>query len=152
MQWTPSSMKPEKERAFMSHSINQKQIDGIVRRHLPRGWKLRIAFSGLTRYWAYAHAERKEIVMDLPVTNRWWLQLFLHEVGHVRIKHHKDNPPAHVEEYEAELYAIHVMRHEGVPVLRAGLARAKINVCRRILEDEAKDIPILPHIYRWAHR
>ena len=134
----------------MSHLSSQKQIDGIVRRHLPRGWQHVVASAG--PYWAYADSEHRHIVTSQPVSDRWWLQMFLHEVGHVRIKHHKDNPPRHVEEYEAEIYALEVMRHEGVPVTRAGLRRAKVNVDGRIIEDRYKDVEILPHIEKWANR
>ena len=128
------------------------QIDGIIRRHLPRGWKLRISQQMKTQF-GYTHPAKKEIVMYHHVRHwtRWSLMIFLHEVGHVRIKHDVD-APAHVEEYEAELYAMYALRHEGIPVPCDGLDNAKRNVRVRIHEDEAKGIPILPHIERWANR
>jgi alkyl hydroperoxide reductase subunit AhpC len=47
-------------------------------------------------------------------------QLFViaHEVGHVVMKHYDSNKPRHVEEYEADKYALAALKRHGVKVPR----------------------------------
>ena len=123
---------------------SKTQIDGILRRHLPRGWKLRV-----------------EPMPDRGIaefkTRTLWLKYatdvfaFLHEVGHVRCAHWGDaKVPRHVQEYEAERYAIHVMRAEGLRVPHREIRDAKDNVRDRVREDEYRQIKIDPKIRRWC--
>jgi hypothetical protein len=122
----------------------------IVRRHKPRGWHLKFRPAG-TKLWAMADFGLKTI-FTVPVVDRDTLQIYLHEVGHVRYRHYPVATPAHVEEYEAERYSFAAMRHEGVPVPRKSLYRAKSNVRRRIKEDVKRGVRIDPKVKRWSFK
>lgn len=133
-----------------AHDPSPEQIAGILRRHMPRGWT-HIVWKNHAIYHGLIWRNRKRIY-TARVINRNRLFHFLHEVGHLRLGHYdpRDTCPVHVEEYEAEKYAIKAMHNEGVAVPRSELARAKRNVRIRIRDDRRKKLPIDPRAMRWA--
>lgn len=121
---------------------------GIVRRHKPRGWRIVEREPG-KKFFAVAAVDLKTI-FTVPVVDRHSLQIYLHEVGHIRYNHFKHGAASHIEEYEAERYAFAVMRHEGIAVPRKSLLRARSNVRNRIKEDQKRGIKIDPKVKRWS--
>ncbi len=135
-------------------ALTKTQIDGIIRRHLPRGWRLRQRPPTPT-LWGLTDPYRRRIDCP-PLVDRGALFIFFHEVGHVRYRHdfydapHPGHAIPHVEEYEAEIYAIKAMRHEGIAVPRKQLRRAKENVRTCVKADRAKGRAIVPKIEKWS--
>jgi hypothetical protein len=126
-------------------ALTKIQINGLLGRHLPRGWTLRLDAELSSR--GRCNFGAKRITLKVPVTDRNSLFVFLHEVGHVRC-HAKepDGAPDYLIEYEAERYAIAAMRHEGVPVPRIELDKAKENV-----REELKGRAVPRKIWRWCN-
>jgi hypothetical protein len=130
------------------------QIDGIVRRHRPRGWRVHQRPPTAT-LWGQTDPHRRRIDCP-PLDTRDGIFIFFHEVGHVRYRHdfyeaaHKGHARPHVEEYEAERYAIAAMQNEKIPVPRGQLKRAKENVRDWIEKDRQKKFDIDPKIERWS--
>jgi len=124
---------------------------------------------------AHAHLFKEEMLAPRPVT-REKLYVFLHECGHFTLRHfppswatnpvHKKlytrpeaaHQPTHVQEYEAEQFAIQTMRREGIPVPRTMLASAKKYVRECIKADlkkarrRKKLMKIEPRIEEWANK
>jgi hypothetical protein len=131
-------------------TITQDQLDGIVRRHTPKRW--RVEYVSMRGCRGLAIMDRRLFLMAHAVDSRSWLFVFLHEVGHAKFKHPdtRGEVPSHVEEYEAERYAIAAMRHEGIPVPRDELADAKRNVRACIRRDRARGVGIDPRVEKWS--
>jgi len=133
---------------------SKTQIDGIVRRHLPRGWTLRIYGKGSLRdldWVGLCNYEKRRITLRWPISSVHDVFIFLHEVGHARIHASEaDNGNRYIHEYEAERYAMRAVRHEGLPVTREELKAAKQNVRERIREAEHRGVKVGPKIRRWA--
>ena len=127
--------------------LTQEQIDGIVRRHLPKGWTLRIRkFPDGAR--GMCSFRRRTIFLSRPIKTRADVFVFFHEVGHMRCQHW--DTPNHISEYQAERYAILAMRLEGIPVPRDELRIAKQNVFREVFEFERAGGRTDPVIKRWC--
>ncbi len=121
-------------------------MESIIKRHRPKGFRIR--FSRHRKTSGKASFERKVIYCP-HVTGPETLQIYLHECAHVHLKH-KDEPLLHKIEFEAEMWAIAIMRLEGIPVPQSVLVAAREYVSRCIHSDEAKGLPIETHIRRWA--
>jgi hypothetical protein len=76
--------------------------------------------------------------------------VFFHEVGHVVCGHMALSSPAHVEEYEAEQFALFAARMEGIAVSQQWIDDARVNVQTKIQEDQNERIPIRHHVLYWA--
>ncbi len=83
----------------------------IVRKHLPRGYRLH-ELEGDRQFEASVSSTTKTIRCR-PIIDNYDLFIFLHECGHVHLKHVNTNcdavPFAH-DEYEADQYAIRAIR------------------------------------------
>jgi hypothetical protein len=141
----------------MARKLTQERIDEIVKRYRPRGWRVR-----QSKYrWNWESAEADDGVrngvrvkprtISVPtLIDADSLFLYLHEVGHVTLGHFQHKLPRHREEFEAERFALHVFRSEGIPVTKKIMkgVRARLNV--HIQYDIDHDVPIQHHIARWA--
>ena len=124
--------------------------EGIVKRHRPRGW--RVCYSkrkdaALEYVRKHPRCEPKQDIACAEPSKRtiyaphtvdpFSLQILLHEFGHVHL-HHWDQGKSveHREEFEAERWAMEIMRMEGVKVPRIGMSRAKLYVRSCIKSDE----------------
>jgi len=146
--------------------LTQLQIDGLLRRHTPKGW--RVIFNTYKHIWGETDNKRRIIRCPhiCPGESRFELFVFFHEVGHVRYRHdwysgknpvtgenmnhHRGHAIPHIEEYEAEIYAITAFRNEGIAIPRDAMSRARWNVGECIKKDRKKNRAILPHIEKWA--
>lgn len=113
--------------------------DHIVKQHRPAGYKL--ARRKMTRLNGYARFERA-IVVNRDLKGADALFVFLHECGHVHLRHLCGEGSITTfsrarDEYEADQYAIKAMREAGVAIPRHTLARHKALVGELIAE--AKD-------------
>ena len=89
-----------------------------------------------------AYVNAKTIHVPKPVTRRA-LHIFLHEVAHVLLGHGTADwcpppKPRYVEEFEAERWALDVMRKEGVAIPRKVTASARAYVARKIRQAEKR--------------
>lgn len=160
--------------------MRPEKLEEIAMRYAPVGvhirWKRLTKQTGRKKnhiYPAHAHLFKQEMLAPRPVT-REKAYVFLHECGHFLLKHfpedwavtslhkrlytRKEPLPSHVEEYEAEQFAIQTMRREGIPVPRSMLKDAKGYVRDCIRNDIRKakrkkmKMKIEPRIEEWANK
>lgn len=125
----------------------RKRYVEIVDRRMPVGWH-RCAWRSM-QMRGLCTFEGKTIYHP-PLNERGDLFVALHEIGHASL-HHQNAMAPHVEEYEAERFAILTMRLEGIPVPKEELASARENVLLKIRDDERRGIwKIDPVIRKWA--
>lgn len=159
--------------------MRPEKLTEIAMRYAPVGikirWKRRIRQSPGGRknhlYPAHAHVAKKEMLAPRPVT-REKLYVFLHECGHFQLRHfpkswtrnkmlrtlytREDALPRHVEEFEAEQFAIQTMRREGVAVPQAMIrgAKAYVKDCIRLDKRKARrskaKMKIEPRVEEWV--
>lgn len=139
--------------------LSQERIDEIVKRYRPRGWRIRQ--SQHRWHWESAEADdgiRKGVrigprIIAVPVLiDDDSLFLYLHEIGHITLGHFKLKLPCHREEFEAERFALHVFRTEGLPATKAIMAGVRARMRLHIKADIKRGVPIQRHIARWAKR
>lgn len=133
----------------MRRRLTPQHYREIVRRHLPPGWCfIERRPPGLLGDCDY---DTRRLRFG-PLLTRDDLYVALHEIGHARLHSPPRAPNAslHVEEYEAEQYAIGVMRIEGIPVPREHLRLAKENVLWHIERDRKRGWLIDAAICKWA--
>jgi hypothetical protein len=133
----------------MSRVLTQERIDEIVKRYRPRGWRVR---QSRHRWeWKSASANYNRRTLYVPtLKDAPSLFLYLHECGHVHQGHFKITLPRHREEFEAERYALHVFRNEGIPVTKAIMSGVRYRLGIHIEYDIKRNTPIQRHIARWA--
>lgn len=134
-------------------ALDPEQIEDIMRRYRPRGWRVyesehrrKHGGSGV----CYS-APRRLIVTPL-VGDAWDLHTYLHECGHVHRGHFRRTIPHHREEFEAEMFGLHVLRAEGVPLPRGVWRESRKRVETAIAVDlvRKEPPPIYPPAQRWA--
>lgn len=141
----------------MPRALTQERINEIVKRHRPRGWRVRQSH----HRWKWESAEADDGIRNgVRVGPRFIavptiidddsLFLYLHECGHVHQGHFKIKLPRHREEFEAERYALHVFRNEGIPVTKTIMKAVRTRLCAHIEYDIKRHVPIQRHIARWA--
>jgi hypothetical protein len=136
----------------MPRKLTQERIDEIVKRYRPRGW--RVSQSRHRWDWSSASANPARRTLYVPtLKDDDSLFLYLHEVGHIVLKHFDNDLPAHREEFEAERFAVHVFRTENIPVTKLILSDLRDRLCSHISADMKRGVKIQRHIARWAkHR
>lgn len=131
--------------------LTHQQIGDIVKRHRPRGWRVRESKHRYTVQSALVNPVTRTLYVP-SLIDESALFLFLHECGHVRHRHFEIAQPSHREEFEAEQYAVHIFKTEGIQLPRVVLSDARERVRRWIARDEKHDVPIQAHVRRWAER
>jgi hypothetical protein len=130
--------------------LTRERIDEIVKRYRPKGWRVRESKHRYKSRSALADPARRVFyVPTLCDANA--LFLFLHECGHVHLRHWHIKQPAHREEFEAERYAANTLRSEGIQLPRWILDDARTRVGMHIEDDERRGIAIQPHVRRWTN-
>jgi hypothetical protein len=128
------------------YTISQDKALEIIDRHLPRGWSHREI--KLPHAYGYCQYERR-VIETHPISSGFMAGTFLHETAHAQF-HVGKGELGYIEEFEAEVWAMRVMRAEKLRVSRLYLAIARRNVRRSIVEDHAKGFEINPHVLAWA--
>lgn len=138
------------------YEIDQDRLQEIVEKYLPKGWRIRINPKYLdtieaesSHVWGLAY-ERSKIIYLRCLHNLDDLWTFLHECGHVRLGHFRRQVPAHIEEWQADLYAHEIFLDEDLPIMPRLLAHAKYRVCEEIQLDKLKGIEINPAAREWS--
>ena len=133
----------------MSREISQYRIRDIAKRHRPKGWRVQESRKRWASSSGSAHWEHRTLYVP-TLCDLDGLFIYMHEVGHVKQNHFNLRLPAHREEYEAERYALHIFRNEGLPVTRDMLDTARSRLRGVIDRDIKHKVPIQRHIARWA--
>jgi hypothetical protein len=130
--------------------VSREKADAIVARHVPTGWTVSQT-RRRTRSMS-AEANPTEMQLNVPVIeDARTAALFFHEVAHVNLGHFRlPFKAAHVEEYEAERMAGHLMGLEGIPLPAAVLQEGKDYVRTHIAADERAGVPISPVVRKWC--
>lgn len=130
----------------MSREPSQKRLDAIVDAEKPPSpWRVvwrdphnkRGQFFCPGVGWARGVADfHNKLLECVPVVDRESLLVYLHEVGHIELKHGVDHYWEELAqcEYEAETYAIKALRAYGIAVPRTYIAKAKsyVDSCIRM--------------------
>lgn len=147
--------------------------DDIVKRHRPRGWTLthskrrtKMALEakakeekGINRPIGPILAEmdpNKKTIRGPHVVDEYTLHIVLHEFGHVHLKHifnvgeEPDHLPHHKQEFEADEWAMTIMKVEGIKVTEAIKRSAKRYLRHCIAQDLKAGKPIHTHIAKKA--
>lgn len=135
----------------MEPSITRAEMERIAALYKPRRWRIVRGRAVNTAYTSTAHfvPGYRGIISVPTLRDAAALFLWLHEFGHVNLGHFDDDKPGHLEEYEAENYALRIFQAHGLngyPLLGRPYVR------RMILADEANGVKIFPHVRRWANR
>jgi hypothetical protein len=102
-----------------------KRYQHIVKKHKPRGYRL--LMRKLNATYGLAQFVR-QITIDRELPEREALFYFLHECGHVNLRHLKVEQqfqPTWLMEYEADQYAIKAMKADGIPIPRRCISENK---------------------------
>ena len=128
--------------------LTRGRIAQLVKRYRPRGWSIKE--SHRHRTGGLVDGETRTITVPRLETV-WGLHIFFHEIGHIYRDHFKRMSMCrHQEEYEAEIYALHLMRAEGIHIPAHIIKSCRENVRLRCQEDAAKFLRINCKIARWA--
>ena len=133
--------------------VPQDLIDAIMHRHRPRGWRVRQSrrkTAEADRDDVHETGERR--VIRVPhVRCLFTLLVYLHECGHVHRGHWSDRAdlPAHVEEWEAEIYALHSAAAEGLTVPRWMVRSGQKYVLSHLHKDADNGISADPRVLKW---
>ena len=135
-----------------------RRVRALVAHYRPRGWNLHQI--GVVPYYDGAsYYPQRLIVIPLLICN-FSMFTFFHEVGHVQRGHFANfdcnlpgrTLPGHVEEYEAENYAYHLMLAEAVPLPSVLVAGMRWNLNNYIRQDKKLDIQIMPYVLKGMQR
>ena len=120
-----------RDRQQAARKADAERFTAIAAKHAPPRWQ--IIYRDDRSLNGYTYPIDFKIVAPSPVTRRR-LYVFLHECGHAWLDHHEygRKKPMYLQEFEAEQWAMRVMREEGVPVPRASTRRAKSYVAWKI--------------------
>ena len=134
----------------MSISYDQRRIPAIVRKHKPRGWTVIFSRRGLNNEYGTANFETKTIKCA-KIRDVFTLLVFLHECGHVHLRHAmQHDKPEHLQEYEAERYALHSVLAEGFGVSGVHRFAARDQVQEAIARDREAGLIINSVALGWA--
>ncbi len=131
--------------AAMPATLTPAQMALIVRQHKPRGWKIVATMRGHPEHRGLTYGPPDRIIKCQRVKDIETLATFLHECAHVHLGHFQTDQPPHVEEYEAERYAQHILAAWGIDS-----QPHKAYVARVIEEDRMNGLPINRRIARWT--
>lgn len=93
----------------------------------------------------------RDIQGPWPTTTRNRLYIWAHEVGHVALEHTSPSIPVYVREYEAERFAVALMREAGLHVPLTMIERGKCYVRSKIVKALRRGLrQIDPKIAAWA--
>lgn len=133
----------------MAKPLTAERVREIAKRYRPRGYRI----SESRKRWrsnSAAVCNIKRIIYCPTLECDESLFLYLHEVGHVTKQHFARKLPAHREEFEAEQFAVHIFRVEGIPLTKYIRDTIRERLCSWIASDMKKNVPIERHIARWA--
>ena len=136
----------------MASQIGDKVAQEIMRSHLPPGWKITHPKSArIQNFGGFCNFKRRKISCA-PVVDDYTLFTFLHEVGHATLhrKKWRKGDMGHLEEFEAERFAMEVFRKRGLRVSRSMLEDGKENVLSHIDADRKAGKRIDPRVWKWV--
>lgn len=132
--------------------LTQDRIADIVKRYRPAGYAVLESrrrsktLTGLTDF-------RAKTIHVPRLVGAASLYTFFHEVGHVVLGHSRTgrDRPAHLEEYEAEMFAHFAMQLEQIPVSRTVNKTAKRHVRTHWKADFRRGpVTLDPRVNDWA--
>lgn len=133
----------------MPVKIPEGAAEHLVNLYLPDKWKIRHSRATSRDRDGFCSYQLRTIFCA-PVTDDYTLAVFLHEVAHANM-HCKSMAPSHVEEYEAERWAMEILRKHGFRVTREILDNAKDNVWTCFLKDKIKKRKADQRVLKWAN-
>lgn len=133
----------------MASQIGDRVAQGIMRSCLPPGWKVAHPKTALVQNLGGQCLYRTRTIQCAPVVDDYTLLTFLHEVGHA-VLHRPRFHFGHVQEFEAEQFAMQTFRKRGLRVSRSMLWHGKKNVLAHIVADRKAGLPIDQRVWKWC--
>lgn len=124
----------------------EDKIRAVVKRHRPRGWRVRESKRRVATLTGEANWNKKTIYCP-TLDTREGLFVFLHECGHIHFKHFQDALPITQEEYEADRYAISIMQIEGIQV-----PKTMVDISKHNLRWYSKKFGSNTYIEKWIKK
>lgn len=139
----------------MARAVSEQTIRQLAQRHRPRGWRLfetKHRTKTQSGFVVFEPVWKRKI--EVPrLTTLYALFVAFHEFGHVHCRHHENGvQPAHVDEFQAEMFAVGLFRTYLLPISRTIWANIHTNLLAVIAQDEANSVEIWPEIRRWTER
>lgn len=132
----------------MPKKISHGLVDKMLRTYTPPGWTV------IERQTAHTSgvASRKKVIITPRIIDAYNLAVFLHEAAHGWF-HFDQDLPEHMEEYEAEKWALKIFKRHGLVADRELRRNMRFNVARAVKRDEKRTpkIKINPKVRRWAN-
>lgn len=122
----------------------------IVANALPRGWHVSHTESMNGGHSGRCWFEPKKITCPV-INDDYTLMVFLHEVAHARLHSRGPTRANHIQEFEADRWAMAEMRKLGIRVSRRTLVVSKALLYDVILEDRALGEKIHYPAWRWCN-
>lgn len=128
--------------------LSREVIRNLVDAYTPRGWTVKES-KFRSRGGSGAAVPEGKLLQVPELVNRHALYVFFHEVGHVVLGHMRGGVERHLEECQAEIYAIETSKRHGIGVPRSELERARQNVKANVLRDAKAGVMITPGVLLW---
>jgi uncharacterized protein YjhX (UPF0386 family) len=77
------------------------------------------------------------------------LLTWAHEIGHIVLRH-GGHTPRYLEEFEATILAVRLLRRDGIAVPRRALDAYRRYVARKVLRRSRRGLPIRRDVLRWC--
>lgn len=134
-------------------TLTPAKIKDLKWRYLPKGWRMRhpqkyeIGLGGLSSATSrYIYCPK--LHDDGPDTGQRF-HVFFHECGHVHLGHFEADLPRHIEEFEADRYALMIAGAEGFRLTYDLVRYIQKNVGGAVKEDRDAGRPISKVIETW---
>ena len=137
----------------MINLVEAKKNSRRVYKSIGRHWIKKYGIEKVTykNGRSYAFPKTKEILIKSPIT-RLRLCTLAHEIGHVVLQHSKSGKLSCVREYEAEQFALDLMRRYKIKFPRKRLIKGKRYIARKIDMAERRGLqrPVPKEILKWV--
>lgn len=132
--------------------LSLERIQEMMNRYLPMGWTIKAPWKSKKHDGEASWAKGRRISLAKYPYDAYSLYVFLHECGHVFMGHchPSSHMPLHLEEYEAERWALMILDIEGIKSPGSIVTSAKRNVRKAIGRDLAKQVAITERVQRWC--
>lgn len=118
----------------MKSQRTQQKFARIVAKYRPRGWKI-VETAQVPRDAGGLTVFGNNRIYCPFVVDAYSLQVYLHEVAHVKLRHRWTPKPRYVQEYEAEMWSFAALVNEGFPITQKMLKQAKFNVYNLVVKS-----------------
>lgn len=131
--------------------MHPDRLQDLVQKYLPKGWRVIFHPKLLDKWGSHGSCVYlpKRIYLR-KLSSHADLFIFFHEVGHVILEHFPRDLEKHVEEYEAETFAIQAFKDCNIHLPAAVVRDAQERVAGWITHDLEQCVSIDPMVAKWV--